>query len=87
MDNLKLGVEVVCAEDLMTKDDQGSSTASVELHFNGQRIRTTTKEKDLNPVWNETFYCNISDPNNLRNLALDAYVYHNIKLTHSKSFL
>lgn len=87
MNNLKLGVEVVSAHDLMPKDGQGSSSPYVELHFDGQRFRTTTKEKDLDPVWNETFYFNISDPNNLHNLTLDVYVYNNIKNNNSKSFL
>ncbi|XP_077223744.1 multiple C2 domain and transmembrane region protein 7-like [Tasmannia lanceolata] len=87
MNNLKLGVEVVSAHNLMPKDGEGSASAFVELHFDGQKYRTTIKEKDLNPVWNESFFFNISDPNNLPNLSLDAYVYNNVKATHSKSFL
>ncbi|KAK0582586.1 hypothetical protein LWI29_027354 [Acer saccharum] len=87
MSNLKLGVEVVGAHDLMPKDGEGSSNAFVEIHFDGQRVRTTTKEKDLNPVWNETFYFNVSDPNNLPNLALEAFIYSHIKANNSKSFL
>lgn len=75
------------AHDLMPKDGQGSSNAFVELHFDGQKFRTTTKDKDLNPVWNESFYFNISDPNNLSNLALDAHVYNHSRTTNSKSFL
>ncbi|KAG5538411.1 hypothetical protein RHGRI_019104 [Rhododendron griersonianum] len=87
MSNLKLGVEVVSAHNLMPKDGQGSSSSFVELHFDGQKSRTTVKEKDLDPVWNETFYFNISDPNNLSNLTLDAHVYNNLKETQSKSSL
>ncbi|KAK0580970.1 hypothetical protein LWI29_008265 [Acer saccharum] len=87
MSNLKLGVEVVSAHDLMPRDGEGSSSAFVEIHFDDQRFRTTTKEKDLNPVWNETFYFNVSDPNNLPNIALDAFIYHRIKANNSKSFL
>ncbi|KAK6920141.1 C2 domain [Dillenia turbinata] len=87
VNNLKLGVEVVSAHDLMPKDGQGSCSAFVELHFDGQRYRTTVKEKDLNPVWNESFYFNISDPHNLSNLYLDAYVYNIIKGTQSKNSL
>lgn len=75
------------AYELMPKDGQGSSNAFVELHFDGQKFRTTTKEKDLTPVWNESFYFNISDPHNLSNLALDAYVYNHNRTTNSKSFL
>lgn len=87
MSNLKLGVEVVVAHNLMPKDGQGSSSAFVELHFDGQKFRTTTKEKDLSPVWNESFYFNISDPNNIPNLTLDAYVYNHIKTSNSRAFL
>ncbi|XP_044491792.1 FT-interacting protein 3-like [Mangifera indica] len=87
MSNLKLGVEVVSAHDLMPKDGEGSSNPFVELHFDGQKFRTTIKEKDLNPVWDESFYFNISNPNNLPNLTLDAYIYSQNKTTNNKAFL
>ncbi|KAA8516031.1 hypothetical protein F0562_019210 [Nyssa sinensis] len=87
MSNLKLGVEVVSAHNLKPKDGQGSSSAFVELLFDGQKFCTTVKEKDLEPVWNESFYFNISDPNNIPNLTLDAYVYNSTKNAQSKSFL
>lgn len=87
MNNYKLGVEVVAAHDIMPKDGQGSASACVELHFDGQKFRTTVKEKDLNPVWNEQFYFNVSDPASLMDTALDAYVYNMNKTTHNKSFL
>ncbi|XP_022959066.1 FT-interacting protein 1-like [Cucurbita moschata] len=75
MGSLKLGVDVVGAHDLMPKDGQGSANAFVELHFDNQRVRTTTKEKDLNPIWDESFYFNISDPQNLSRLSLEAFVF------------
>ncbi|KAL3609917.1 hypothetical protein D5086_000937 [Populus alba] len=87
MSNIKLGVEVVSAHNLLPKDEHGSSSAFVELDFDGQRFRTTIKEKDLNPVWNESFYFNVSDPSNLHYLTLDAHVYCNIRATNSRSFL
>ncbi|KAG6474438.1 hypothetical protein ZIOFF_068373 [Zingiber officinale] len=87
MSNYKLGVEVASAHDLMPKDGQGSSNPCVELHFDGQKFRTTIKEKDLNPVWNECFYFNIADPAFLPELALEAFVYNMNKATHSRSFL
>ncbi|GAB2273933.1 FT-interacting protein 3 [Dionaea muscipula] len=85
--NLKLGVDVVSAHDLLPKDGQGSSSAYVELYFDGQTCRTTIKEKDLNPVWNESFYFNVSDPSILTHLTLDAHVYHATKFTSTSSFL
>ncbi|XVE73879.1 hypothetical protein DITRI_Ditri11bG0154000 [Diplodiscus trichospermus] len=87
MSSFKLGVEVVSAHDLVAKDGQGSSNPFVELHFDDQRFRTTTKEKDLNPVWNQSFYFNISDPNNLSNLPLEAYVYNHTKANNAKTCL
>ncbi|KAL8227900.1 hypothetical protein R6Q57_015484 [Mikania cordata] len=87
MSNLKLGVEVQGAHGLMAKDGQGSASPYVELHFDHQKFTTTVKEKDVDPYWNETFYFNISDPNNLTNLTLDAYVYNRIKGNNSKSFM
>ncbi|CAI8589273.1 unnamed protein product [Vicia faba] len=87
MINLKLGVDVVGAHNLLPKDGEGSSNAFVELHFDGQKFRTTIKEKDLNPVWNESFYFNISDPSNLHYLTLEAYVHCHSKATNSSSFL
>ncbi|KAG6636812.1 FT-interacting protein 7 [Carya illinoinensis] len=87
MSNLKLGVDVVSAHNLLPKDGLGSSNAFVELYFDGQKFRTTIKEKDLNPVWNESYYFNISDPSNLHYLTLDAYIYNNVKATSSRSFL
>ena len=87
MNNLKLGVKVVGAHDLMPKDGQGTSSAFVELHFDHQKFRTTTKEKDCNPFWNESFYFNISDPNNLANLTLDVFVYNHNGNNNSNAFL
>lgn len=87
MSNIKLGVEVAGAHNLIPKDGQGSSSTFVELHFDGQNFRTTTKEKDLNPAWNEIFYFNISDPSKLPNLTLDAFVYHLNKSAGPKCFL
>ncbi|KAL9234467.1 hypothetical protein vseg_009337 [Gypsophila vaccaria] len=87
MNNYKLGVEVTGAHDLIAKDIDGTSSAYVELNFDNQRFRTSIKERDLNPVWNETFYFNISDPSSLSNLTLDACVYSHINSTNSKNFL
>ncbi|XP_027349615.1 FT-interacting protein 7-like isoform X3 [Abrus precatorius] len=87
MNNFKLGVEVVSAHDLVPKDGQGSSSTFVELHFDGQRFRTTTKDKDLSPVWNESFYFNITDPSKLPHHTLEACIYHYNKSNCSKVVL
>lgn len=87
MSSLRLGVEVVSAHDLVPKDGQDSSGVYVELQFEGQKFRTSLKERDLSPVWNENFYFNVTNPSNLRDLTLDAYVYNHNKATDKKSFL
>ncbi|PKA48065.1 C2 and GRAM domain-containing protein [Apostasia shenzhenica] len=85
MSNLKLGVEVVSAHDLHPKDGNGYSNPCVELHFEHQKFRTTVKDRDLNPQWNEIFYFNISDSSSLPSLPLEAYVYHVDRTTNSRS--
>ncbi|KAJ4744521.1 C2 calcium/lipid-binding plant phosphoribosyltransferase family protein [Rhynchospora pubera] len=87
MNNLKLGVEVVSAHDLMPKDSEGAANAYVELHFDRQRFHTTVKDRDLNPYWNESFYFNVSDPASLPEMTLEAWVYHVDRVKNSKSFL
>ncbi|RWR91812.1 C2 calcium-dependent membrane targeting [Cinnamomum micranthum f. kanehirae] len=87
MSSLKLGVEVVSAHNLIPRDDQGSSNHFVEIRFDRQVFHTTIKEKDLNPVWNEQFYFNISDSSSLFDLHLDACVYSETKGTRSRSQL
>uniref|UniRef100_A0A7N0VH31 C2 domain-containing protein n=1 Tax=Kalanchoe fedtschenkoi TaxID=63787 RepID=A0A7N0VH31_KALFE len=81
--NLKLGVDVVSAHNLLPKDGHASSSALIELYFDGQKLHTSIKEGDVKPSWNESFYFNISDPSILSGLALEASVYN----THSGSFL
>nr|GMD38078.1 FT-interacting protein 1-like [Ipomoea batatas] len=87
MHNLKLGVEVESAHNLIPKDGKHSLFIStfVELHFDGQKFRTTVKERDLHPVWSESFFFNISDPTDLPNLKLEAVVYSNNKNGRSRS--
>nr|VDD10192.1 unnamed protein product [Brassica rapa] len=48
----------------------------VELRFDDQKVKTTTKLDDSSPVWNERFSFNISDTEDLSNLVLEAYVYN-----------
>ncbi|KAL6209330.1 hypothetical protein ACLB2K_020272 [Fragaria x ananassa] len=58
-------MEVVDARYLLPKDGQGSSSAYMVADFDGQRKRTATKYKDLNPVWNEPLEFVVSDPDNM----------------------
>ncbi|KAK8965082.1 hypothetical protein KSP40_PGU019028 [Platanthera guangdongensis] len=82
---MKVVVEVVDASDLMPKDGLGSANPFVEVELDGQRQRTATKFKDLNPVWNETLVFNLSDPALLPNLTIDVSVYHDRRNSVSHS--
>lgn len=72
----KLVVEVVDARDLLPKDGQGSSSPYVVADFDGQRKRTSTKYRDLNPVWNESLDFVVSDPDNLDYEELEIEVFN-----------
>lgn len=85
--NLKLGVEVVSAHDLLPHDGDGTVTTFVELSFDGQRHRTAVRDHDLNPYFNERFFFAVSDPSSLPSLVLDATVFHLHRPSLSRSFL
>ncbi|KAL1219167.1 Multiple C2 domain and transmembrane region protein 8 [Cardamine amara subsp. amara] len=81
MSNLKLGVEVRSArlkpkEESTYGDGYGGVNAFVELRFDDQKVKTSTKFEDSKPVWNEKFFFNISDTEDLSNRVLEAYVYN-----------
>jgi hypothetical protein len=86
MNNLMLGVEVVSAHDLLPKE-QGTANAFVEVEFDDQKFRTAIKDGDINPVWNEQFFFNISDPSRLQEKELEAYVYHANRVSNNKTCL
>ena len=62
------------AHGVMPKDSQGPLSACVQLRFDGHRLSTAVRENDLNLVWNERFYFDVSDPSTLDELSLEAYV-------------
>lgn len=72
----KLIVEVVDAHNLTPKDGAGTSSPYVILDFDGQRKRTKTKLKDLNPVWNEKLEFIVTDPKVMAAEELEADVYN-----------
>ncbi|KAL1373321.1 protein QUIRKY [Arachis hypogaea] len=72
-------VEVVDARNLLPKDGQGSSSPYVVADFDGQRKRTTTRFKELNPVWNEPMEFIVSDPENMEFEELEVEVYNDRK--------
>eukprot|EP00249_Psilotum_nudum_P019974 c27504_g2_i1 orf=347-3562(+) len=62
MTTRKLVIDIVGARNLMPKDGQGSSSAYVQVDFDGQRKRTKIIVKDLNPVWDERLEFVVNDP-------------------------
>lgn len=75
----KLVVEVVDARNLLPKDGQGSSSPYVMAEFDGQRKRTTTRFKQLNPVWNEPLEFIVSDPDSMEYEELEIEVLNDKK--------
>ncbi|XP_027919498.1 protein QUIRKY [Vigna unguiculata] len=75
----RLVVEVIDARNLLPKDGQGSSSPYVVADFDGQRKRTTTRFKELNPVWNEPLEFIVSDPDNMEFEELEVEVYNDKK--------
>ncbi|KAG6686781.1 hypothetical protein I3842_11G038300 [Carya illinoinensis] len=75
----KLIVDVVDARDLLPKDGQGSSSPYVVADFDGQKKRTSTKFRDLNPQWNESLEFIVSDPDHMDSEELEIEVFNDKK--------
>ncbi|KAL1564818.1 Multiple C2 domain and transmembrane region protein 6 [Salvia divinorum] len=82
----KLVVEVLDASNLMPKDGHGSASPFVEVEFDEERRKTSTKHKDLNPFWDEKLVFNIKNPRDLEKKSIDVLVYNDNKEGH-KNFL
>ncbi|XP_027358769.1 protein QUIRKY [Abrus precatorius] len=72
----KLIVEVVDAHNLVPKDGHGTSSPYVVVDFYGQRKKTRTAVRDLNPVWNETLSFNVGASSDIFGDMLELDVYH-----------
>ncbi|XP_068649481.1 multiple C2 domain and transmembrane region protein 14-like [Aristolochia californica] len=83
----KLIVEVCNARNLMPKDGQGTSSAYVLVDFDGQRRRTKTKCRDLNPQWDEKLEFLVQDPDSMASETLELNVYNDKKTGKRSTFL
>ncbi|XP_068635862.1 multiple C2 domain and transmembrane region protein 14-like [Aristolochia californica] len=83
----KLIVEVCNARNLMPKDGQGTSSAYVLVDFDGQRRRTKTKFRDLNPQWDEKVEFLVHDPHSLASETLELNVCNHKKSGKRSTFL
>ncbi|KAI3454628.1 hypothetical protein Pfo_011291 [Paulownia fortunei] len=81
----KLIVEVIEARDLLPKDGQGSSSPYVVADFDGQKRRTSTVQKNLNPVWNEALEFFVSDPKTMEFEELNVEVFNDKKLSNGSA--
>ncbi|CAI9093099.1 OLC1v1028514C1 [Oldenlandia corymbosa var. corymbosa] len=83
----KLMVEVCNANNLMPKDGQGTASAYVLVDFDGQRRRTKTKFRDLNPQWDEKFEFLVHDAESMASETLELNVYNDKKSGKRSPFL
>ncbi|KAK9096195.1 hypothetical protein Sjap_021692 [Stephania japonica] len=85
----KLIVEVVDARGLLPKDGHGTSSPYVVVDFYGQRRRTRTVHRDLNPAWNEVLEFNVGAPSDVFGDILELDVCHdrNVGPTRRNNFL
>ncbi|KAK4414822.1 protein QUIRKY [Sesamum alatum] len=72
----KLIVEVVDARNLSPKDGHGASSPYVILDFHGQRRKTRTVIRDLNPAWNEALEFNVGKTSEVFGDVLELDVFH-----------
>ncbi|XP_071696134.1 multiple C2 domain and transmembrane region protein 14 [Rutidosis leptorrhynchoides] len=85
MANRKLIVEVCNAKNLMPKDGQGTASAYVIVDFDGQRRRTKTISRDLNPQWDEKVEFLVHDVASMNTEILELNVYNDNKKTGKRS--
>ncbi|XP_043698411.1 FT-interacting protein 7 [Telopea speciosissima] len=80
----KLIVEVVEAHNLQPKDGHGTSSPYVVVDFYGQRKRTQTVHRDLNPTWNDRLEFTVGGPSDVLGDMLELDVYHDRRIGPSR---
>ncbi|WRX23519.1 C2 domain - like 10 [Theobroma cacao] len=83
----KLIVEICNAKNLMPKDGQGTASAYAIVDFDGQRRRTKTKFRDLNPVWDEKLEFLVHDIESMATEILEINLYNDKKTGKRSTFL
>ncbi|XVF56792.1 hypothetical protein PTKIN_Ptkin06aG0148700 [Pterospermum kingtungense] len=83
----KLIVEICNAKNLMPKDGQETASAYAIVDFNGQRRRTKTKFRDLNPVWDEKVEFLVHDIESIGTEILEINLYNDKKIGKRSNFL
>ncbi|KAL8483869.1 hypothetical protein ACS0TY_026521 [Phlomoides rotata] len=82
-------VEVIDARNLAPKDGYGTSSPYAVLDFHGQRRKTRTVLRDLNPTWNETIEFHVGKASDVLGDTLELDVFHdkNVGPTTRNNFL
>ncbi|KAG5040338.1 hypothetical protein AAZX31_05G091600 [Glycine max] len=83
----KLMVEVCNAKNLMPKDGQGTASAYAIVDFDGQRRRTKTKSRDLNPQWDEKLEFIVHDKDSMPSETLEVNIYNDKRTGKRSTFL
>ncbi|XP_051141671.1 FT-interacting protein 7 [Andrographis paniculata] len=83
----KLIIEVCNAKNLMPKDGQGTASAYVIVDYDGQRRRTKTIFRDLNPQWDEKLEFMVHDVGSMATEILELNVYNDKKAGRRSTFL
>ncbi|WOL05057.1 protein QUIRKY [Canna indica] len=83
----RLVVEICNARNLMPKDGQGTASAYVIVDFDGQRRRTKTRFRDLNPQWDEKLEFLVHDTESMAGDTLELNVYNDKKAGKRSTFL
>ncbi|KDP39638.1 hypothetical protein JCGZ_02658 [Jatropha curcas] len=83
----KLIVEVCNAKNLMPKDGQGTASAYAIVDYDGQRRRTKTKFRDLNPEWDEKLEFLVHDTESMAMEILEINLYNDKKTGKRSTFL
>ncbi|KNA21941.1 hypothetical protein SOVF_037740 [Spinacia oleracea] len=83
----KLVVEICNAKNLMPKDGQGTASAFVMVDFDGQRRRTKTISRDLNPQWDEKLDFAVHNAEAMDVEVLEINVYNDKKAAKRSNFL
>ncbi|KAK7316016.1 hypothetical protein VNO77_34629 [Canavalia gladiata] len=83
----RLIVEVCNAKNLMPKDGQGTASAYAIVDFDGQRRRTKTKSRDLNPQWDERLEFMVHDKESMALETLEVNLYNDKKTGKRSTFL
>ncbi|CAE5966006.1 unnamed protein product [Arabidopsis arenosa] len=83
----KLIVEICSARNLMPKDGQGTASAYAIVDFDGQRRRTKTKFRDLNPQWDEKLEFFVHDTATMGEEILEINLCNDKKTGKRSTFL